>query len=424
MPAQELPRKTGSSAIRHNQLPAITPTGGGGGPTPTIEWGPDYGNGSDGGSVGTAATIFLEGFGWLHAVGVDSAIDINRMELGGGMGVAAIVELQFGQQFDALDVRAAIDLLEAALNGNVDVQANMDGRMSLDQFQLGINSAIDIDSLAGNGNLDVQSAIDLNRGELSGGVDVNTTIRHSAATQYDQLVVEAVIDLDSGALNGNLDVQMGIDGMLDLDSFSNNVQSDIALTRGELRGGIAADQAIFLDRYELIDYLNWANFNITTTSWTNPNNAIDKDIATFAHAIATATGIGGITNATILPDLVTSYIDQPVIFISFAIDSVVWEYRWQTLSAGTQVTAGTVNVNVRYSTDDGGAYTIAENVTAAVSDPGEMTVDLTAIANTWTKINQFRRRVDGTITSGTGLGKTQTMRWFYSRLRIQAHWDL
>lgn len=162
----------------------------------------------------------------------------------------------------------------------------------------------------------------------------------------------------------------------------------------------------------------WPDTNALSTGWTSPANAIDKNVATAATATATATGIGGVTNTTLNYDL--QQVFPNVVATDLNIDSVEWTYRWQTASAGTQVSAGTVSGAVRYSTDDGGAYTLQENITAPVSNPGEEVVNMTSILNTWTKINQFRTRVNGSLTSGTGLNKAETLSWYYSRLRILA----
>lgn len=175
-----------------------------------------------------------------------------------------------------------------------------------------------------------------------------------------------------------------------------------------------------------IDYLDWANANVTTTGITDPNNAIDKNASTYAYAQAASTSSPlWLTNNTTNFTLESSFPDFASPFTNFTLDSVVWEFQYQALrtTGGVQTTEATISANIDYSTNDGGAWTTQETVTALGSVVTRL-IDVTAIVDTWTKISQFRSRFTGSVTSGlaTAAQSIAQFRITTTRLHIIGHW--
>src|SRR5690349_8119233 len=148
-----------------------------------------------------------------------------------------------------------------------------------------------------------------------------------------ELTVGVAAAMPSIGLNGIVDLGLTVSMPILGQDFS-STPTDLGVTAG---GNLA-----------ILNYLDWANANTDTTGITNPANAIDKDIATFAAAIAAATGIGGITPATNNFDLASSFPDFTTPLTGFTITQVLWEYRWVTCSTGTQVTPGSVSFVIEY----------------------------------------------------------------------------
>lgn len=239
-------------------------------------------------------------------------------------------------------------------------------------------------------------------------LDAEAALALSADLSYQALPAEAALDLDFMEMFGVLPAKASL--AFELGYFP-------VATPG-------AEAGLALTRQELIDYNDWANAVVTNSpAFTNPNNAIDKDIATFAHIIATASGIGGTTSNTVNGTLIVSLPDFSAPFTDFTIDSVLWQHYYNTTQAGTPLTGAACNVSIDRSIDDGANWVNDVVVTAVNGGDQTRQVDLTAVLNTWTKINQFRTRWSGSVTSGTGLSASVAFRARASRLIIDAHKD-
>ena len=78
---------------------------------------------------------------------------------------------------------------------------------------------------------------------------------------------------------------------------------------------------------------------------------------------------------------------------------------------------------LQYSTNDGGAWTTIATVSTFEGNQVR-TLDVTAvIGNDWAKVNGFRLRATGTVTSGIGvtvIPGVSTFSFFYGRLELVA----
>lgn len=403
--------------------------GGGGGGTGNLEVGPSFGQsaGDDDSTLGASTTIFLEPYGLIFDLYALAALDLTTVNFhSNSLGSAVSIDLtQLGLIYNQLAATASIDLQSLAFSGDLAAQADISlTRLALTNSQLAAAVAIDLETLGLIYNqLAVSAAVDLQSLSGTAALAAQVAISGSLATTR-ALGVQAAIDLNSLSARADLNILVNLDAHARIEGAALGAFGAIDLSTLAASSALGIDAAVFLSEMELIDYLDWADANVTTTGFTSPANAIDKSLDPPASACtAAASGIGGLTANTTNGTLVSSFPNFASPFTDFTITSVILEYRWSTVTAGTQLSAGLVTMQGAYSTNDGSSFTNTELVSQAgnASSANPETIDITTpIGGDWTKITQFRHRWTGTVASGTGLSKTMAFNAFGYRLRIQA----
>lgn len=150
-----------------------------------------------------------------------------------------------------------------------------------------------------------------------------------------------------------------------------------------------------------------ANVVVSQTAVTNPNNVLDTDVDE-ATVVATATGVGGVTVANVPYSLVVSFADFVLSWLTDITSAqIVVPYR--IFQGGTNL-GPTQSVLMEYSLNDGvGWTTFLNSTTQQVAVLNATANILSAVGDDWTKLNQLRVRISGTIGSGTGLGANNTL---------------
>lgn len=152
-----------------------------------------------------------------------------------------------------------------------------------------------------------------------------------------------------------------------------------------------------------------ANVVVSNTGFTNPNNVLDHD-ADEATVVATATGIGGTTAATANFDMIVSFADFALTWLD-DITQAILNPKIRIATGGVALGA-TQNVILEFSLNDGASWTGYWTQTAQTAglEPNQDLLATPAfVGDDWTKLNQLRLRIRGSITSGTGLGATNTL---------------
>lgn len=150
-----------------------------------------------------------------------------------------------------------------------------------------------------------------------------------------------------------------------------------------------------------------ANVVVSQTAITNPNNVLDTD-ADEATVVATATGVGGITAVNVPYSIVVSFADFVLSWLTDITSAqIVVPYR--IFLGGTNL-GPTQSILMEYSLNEGVGWTTFLNSTTQQVAVLNVTADiLTAVGDDWTKLNQLRVRISGTIGSGTGVGANNTL---------------
>lgn len=167
-----------------------------------------------------------------------------------------------------------------------------------------------------------------------------------------------------------------------------------------------------------ITLAGYANAVASNTGFTNPNNALGNTTGTAATLVATATGLAGTTNNTATGTLVLDF--QDVNLGDLTISAVMVNVERQGATAGVPVAQPTSAVNFQYSFDNTNWTTIFALTTPATAK-AVSTLDLTAaVGQDQSKLSALKVRATGTITSGTGLGATNTVSFFRAWMTVSA----
>jgi len=152
--------------------------------------------------------------------------------------------------------------------------------------------------------------------------------------------------------------------------------------------------------------LRASNVVVSQTAVTNSANVLDTD-ADEATVVATASGIGGITAVNVAFSLVVSFADFTLSWLD-DITQTIAQVRYRIVQGGTNL-GPTQSLVVDYSLNDGGSWITFTTITAQTALT-TMNIDLLSlVGDDWTKLNQLRIRLSGTIGSGTGLSATNTL---------------
>ncbi len=163
----------------------------------------------------------------------------------------------------------------------------------------------------------------------------------------------------------------------------------------------------------------YANQNVATTTWTNPGNALGNTTTTAATLVATASGLAGTTNNTATGAMSLGFRD--VNLGDMTITSVVLSVENQGATAGLPITRPTTNVAWEYSLNNGSTWTGFYTMTTPATAKGIRTVDITAIVGqNQALLSALQIRATGTITSGTGLGASNTVSFFRAWMTVLA----
>lgn len=165
----------------------------------------------------------------------------------------------------------------------------------------------------------------------------------------------------------------------------------------------------------------WPDTVVTGTGFTNTANAVDKLTNTAATCSASSSGLGQLTSNTTNGTLVISA-PNPNLSDLDTIGSAVIRYSYSTST--NSLLSPAVNMAIQYSLNDGGSWTTIETVTSTSAAQADHTLDITAIVgNDWTKVNGFRMRCTGSVTSGQGtvvITATTSFNFFFGRLELDA----
>jgi hypothetical protein len=152
--------------------------------------------------------------------------------------------------------------------------------------------------------------------------------------------------------------------------------------------------------------LRASNAVVSQTAVTNPTNVLDTD-ADEATVVATASGVGGVTAVNVVYNLVVSFADFTLAWLD-DITQAIAQIRYRIVQGGTNL-GPSQSLVVDYSLNDGGSWTTFTTITTQTALT-TMNIDLLSlVGDDWTKLNQLRIRLSGTIGSGTGLGANNTL---------------
>lgn len=173
--------------------------------------------------------------------------------------------------------------------------------------------------------------------------------------------------------------------------------------------------------YAKADGYTWPGTVVSSSGYTGPSFAADKDLGSAARLQASSSGIGNLTSNTVNGTLVLSAAGPAL--TDLTIVSVILEVGTNTFN-GSSLSGQAVNMPLEYSLNDGASWTTLATITNTAEGGQLRTADLTAtIAGDWTKVDQFRFRANGSVTSGVGtvvIAGVQTFDLAYARLHVVA----
>lgn len=392
-------------------------SGGGGAGTGLVEWGPDFGNDPP----TTAAGIELRPYGWRFDLLTDrAAIDLVALAIAGDMEARAKVELNFGFVMSQMIAQGAVDLSSLDLSTDLKPQTAISGAAALELAQLNTESAIAASQMALLADAETQALIDLYALALFGGAEVGVELTANLLTAYDANEAQAATDIAAIAIETGLVPVTAVDGSIVMSALNVNAQGQIEHTIAPLFTPVQARSAAFLSRYDTVLTV-WATAVGTATGFSGAGaNYIDTNVASTSNCSAASSGIGGITSNTTNGNLRVAHADWSGTFSAYTLDTVSWLHRFGAVTAGTQILPGSHSMISYYSINDGTGWTQQETFTT-LTDPVNRNIDLTSVVDTWAKVDGFRTRWEGSVTSGTGNGKSQTFKAYYTALAITAH---
>lgn len=163
----------------------------------------------------------------------------------------------------------------------------------------------------------------------------------------------------------------------------------------------------------------WPNTVVSNTGFTNPNNMIDLSEATAAQISATQSGglVGG-NSTTVNGNIQVSCPDINVV-PNPSITGVQIQAGWTTTASGGLQSGNSVSVAIEYSLNDGGSWTLLQQVTTTAGT-GNPTANISA---NYAQIQAIRFRAVGSVVSGTTVlvgGANQTFQFRYARVQFNA----
>jgi hypothetical protein len=162
----------------------------------------------------------------------------------------------------------------------------------------------------------------------------------------------------------------------------------------------------------------YANAVVANTTWANPNNALGNTTGTAATLSAASSGLAGTTNNTSTGALTLGFLD--VNLGDLVISSVTLQVENQGATAGVAIAQPTTNIAYQYSLDGTNFTTFFTHNTPALAK-GIRTVDVTAlVGQDQAKLSALQIRATGSVTSGTGLGATNTASFFRAWMVVNA----
>jgi hypothetical protein len=195
-------------------------------------------------------------------------------------------------------------------------------------------------------------------------------------------------------------------------SLAFNTSDTAAISDDQTFASILVDAGSVSDgRQEAIAAaVNWADVVVSSDSFTNTNNMIDTDEATFSSITAQQTAISGTVTNT---GNITVSLPDPTVTPAPSVNSTQLRWGWTTTRAGTLQNANSLSVVISYSLDDGSTFTTLETVTN-VDGTDDNVANITA---TYAELLQVRFRAVATVTSGTAatLNARQDFRFRYAQ---------
>lgn len=167
---------------------------------------------------------------------------------------------------------------------------------------------------------------------------------------------------------------------------------------------------------------SYANAVVSQTGITNANNALGNNTGNAATAVASSSGLAGITSNTTNFDLVLGIADEDLAGLLSSIDSVTVHLERAGANSGISVGGqGTVNCYWGFGGTPANLIDTGTWSTLGALAKGVVTADITAnVANDWSNIDDLRLRFQGSSTSGTGLGATGTASFYRAWVEITA----
>ena len=150
------------------------------------------------------------------------------------------------------------------------------------------------------------------------------------------------------------------------------------------------------------------------TNVNNPNNLLGNTTGTSATAVATSSGIGGLTSNTVNFQIQPFLPDVDLNNLLSTIDQVKLHMESSGSVSGVSV-GGEGEIDHGWRSPRGGTLTVFHS--AAWDTLNEYAkaiheVDLTSQIDSWTKLNGLAGKFQGSVTSGTGLGATSTAHFY------------
>lgn len=162
----------------------------------------------------------------------------------------------------------------------------------------------------------------------------------------------------------------------------------------------------------------YANAN-TNTGWTNPANAQGNTTGTAATLAAASSGLAGTTNNTTTGTLTLDF--QDVNLGDLTISAVTVNVENQGATAGVAIAQPTSNVQFQYSVDGGTNWTNIVVLNTPATAKGIRTLNITGvIGQNQALLSALKIRATGSVTSGTGLGATNTVSFFRAWMTVAA----
>lgn len=160
------------------------------------------------------------------------------------------------------------------------------------------------------------------------------------------------------------------------------------------------------DQFFFVSSDNFANQAITTTGITNPANGLGDNTNTAATSTASSSGLAGTTSNTTNFNYVVDFQDVNIAALTPDITSVVLNIEHGAAQAGVAVGAESA-YTLRYGFN---GSTNVDLTTAANAAKRIQTFDITgAVGDNFTLLNTIRVQLQGSTTSGVGLGAANTV---------------